>query len=94
MHKVCPQLKLIYNSSETDVLDWELGLESASFPWVQRLNISNAAFGWSIGTMWPALCTYEHKSLDKRTTNISWKIAYGALRILRWASKYTYFEER
>jgi hypothetical protein len=31
------------------------GRDSFSFPWVNLLSISREAFGWSIGTMWPAL---------------------------------------
>ena len=31
------------------------GSNSFSFPWVNLLSISREAFGWSIGTMWPAL---------------------------------------
>lgn len=31
---------------------------------IHRLSISNAAFGWSIGTIWPALYTCKTKTID------------------------------
>lgn len=45
------------NYSSRWIISFALSEVSPSWPLVHLLNISNAAFGWSIGTIWPALWT-------------------------------------
>jgi hypothetical protein len=37
-------------------------LSPSDFPLVQRYSISSEFLGWSIGTIWPASCTYTCRS--------------------------------